>query len=294
MTSDGNNGTANQAENAAHYVAPQLKVIDLADVTITRGDRNILDQINWQVNSNQRWVIMGPNGAGKTTLMQVCTGYLHPTSGTVEVLDQKLGQTDVRELQTRIGLSSATISAALPPAETVFNSVLTAAYAVSGRWRERYDDVDYQRVNELLADWGLTQLAQRTVGTLSEGERKRVLIARALMTDPEILILDEPAAGLDVAGREDLVARLARLASDELSPCLILVTHHVEEIPPNFTHALLISDGKISTQGSIHEVIASEPMSHAFKTPLLVEFGEDRWYARGEVPSKGRRAKRSN
>lgn len=271
-----------------------MQVIELNAVTVTRGSKNILDGINWQVKANQRWVVMGPNGAGKTTLMQVCTGYLHPTSGEVVVLDQKLGQTDVRELQTRIGLSSATISSALPPEETVFNSVLTAAYAVSGRWRERYDDVDYQRTNELLSNWGLIDLAQRTVGTLSEGERKRVLIARALMTDPEILILDEPAAGLDVAGREDLVSRLANLASDEQGPCLILVTHHVEEIPPNFTHALLISDAKISALGPIHDVITSLPMSEAFKTPLVVEFGDDRWYARGEVPAKGRRARRVN
>ena len=267
------------------------RVLDLDSVTVRRGAKNILDGITWQVFEDQRWVIMGPNGAGKTTLMQICTGYLHPTSGKALILDQQLGKTDVRELRSRIGLSSAALNNFLPPEESVFNSVLTASYGITGRWRERYDEIDYQRTNQLLSDWGLTELAQRTVGTLSEGERKRVHIARALMADPEILILDEPAAGLDVAGREDLVARLANLASDPTSPTLILVTHHVEEIPPNFTHAMLMSDAKVSASGHIKEVVSSEPMSIAFKAPLEVEFGDDRWYARGKMPSRGRRAK---
>ncbi len=278
--------------SAAQLATSNESVIDLAEVTVRRGTKNILENISWSVKPEQKWVVMGPNGAGKTTLMQLCTGYIHPTTGTAKILNQKLGSTDVRELRTRIGLSSASLNSILVPAETVFNTILTAAYAVTGRWRERYEKSDYVRVEQLLVDWGLTQLTNRVVGTLSEGERKRVLIARALMADPELLILDEPAAGLDVAGREDLVARLAQLASDETSPCLILVTHHVEEIPPNFTHALLLSDAKVSAVGEITEVIASQPMSAAFKSPLVVEFGDDRWYARGEVPSKGRRAKR--
>ena len=267
------------------------RVIDLQDVKVRRGDQNILDGVTWQVQEDQRWVIMGPNGAGKTTLMQICTGYLHPTSGQARILDKQLGKTDVRELRSRIGLSSAALNNFLPPQEDVFNSVLTASYGITGRWRERYDEIDFQRTNQLLSDWGLTQLAKRTVGTLSEGERKRVHIARALMADPEILILDEPAAGLDVAGREDLVARLANLAADQMSPTLILVTHHVEEIPPNFTHALLLSDAKVSNVGYINDVIKSEPMSLAFKAPLEVEFGDDRWYARGAQPTRGRRAR---
>lgn len=269
------------------------RVVDLQDVTVHRGGKNILAHINWQVSANERWVIMGPNGAGKTTLMQICTGFLHPTTGSAQILGEKLGLTDVRELRTRIGLSSAALNNYLPLDETVFNTVLTAAYAVTGRWRERYDEVDFARTHKLLGDWGLTGFADRLIGTLSEGERKRTHIARALMSDPEILILDEPAAGLDVAGREDLVSRLAQLAVDPDSPCLILVTHHVEEIPPNFTHALLLSDGQVSSLGEVQEVIQSEPMSVAFKTPLDVEFGDDRWYARGRTPSRGRRA-RSN
>lgn len=269
------------------------RVVNLQNVTVHRGGKNILAKINWQVQAHERWVIMGPNGAGKTTLMQICTGFLHPTSGTAEILGQQLGRTDVRELRTRIGLSSAALNNYLPLDETVFNTVLTAAYAVTGRWRERYDEIDYARTRQLLNDWGLSGFEERLIGTLSEGERKRTHIARALMSDPEILILDEPAAGLDVAGREDLVSRLANLAGNPESPCLILVTHHVEEIPPNFSHTLLLSDGQVTAMGNVHDVIRSEPMSNAFKTPLDVEFGDDRWYARGRTPSRGRRA-RSN
>lgn len=268
-----------------------MSVIDLNQVTVRRGQKNILENVSWRVNPEERWVIMGPNGAGKTTLMQICTGYIHPTSGTAIILSEQLGKTDVRELRSRIGLSSAALNLFMPVEETVYNTVLTAAYGITGRWRERYDEIDHARVVELLTAWNLTELRDRTIGTLSEGERKRVHIARALMADPEILILDEPAAGLDVAGREDLVARLAALAADDRSPCLILVTHHVEEIPPNFTHALLLSDAKMSAQGAIHEVITSEPMSVAFKTPLTVEFGDDRWFARGATPTRGRRAR---
>ncbi len=267
------------------------RVVELNQVSVRRGSKNILDNVTWSVSADQRWVIMGPNGAGKTTLMQICTGYIHPTTGSAKILGQELGKTDVRELRTRIGLSSAALNSVLPNSETVFDTVLTASYAITGRWRERYDQIDLTRTNQLLNSWGLSQLADRKVGTLSEGERKRVHIARALMTDPEILILDEPAAGLDVAGREDLVSRLANLAADPHSPCLILVTHHVEEIPPNFTHALLLSDAKISALGEVQDVIRSGPMSAAFMTPLEVEFGDDRWFARGRQPSRAKRAR---
>lgn len=266
-------------------------MIALDDVTVIRGENEILKKVTWLVSPDQRWVIMGPNGAGKTTLMQICAGYLHPTSGAADILGYQLGEANVRELRTLIGISSAAIAALLPPDETVFNSVLTAAHGVTGRWRERYDQIDLDRTAKLLSDWNLTHLAQREIGTLSEGERKRVQIARALMCDPELLILDEPAAGLDVAGREDLVARLSELASDPSAPALVLVTHHVEEIPPNFTHAMLLSSGSISALGPIADVVQSDPMSQAFETPLIVEFSEDRWYARGRTPSRGRRAR---
>ena len=267
------------------------QVISLKGVSVQRDTKVILRDFSWEVNDGQRWVIMGPNGAGKTTLMQICSGYLHPTSGTATILDTEIGNTDVRELRTRIGISSAAVSSLMPPGESVLNTVLTAAHGVVGRWRERYDDIDIARAHSMLRAWGLEGMASRTIGTLSEGERKRVQIARALMADPELLLLDEPAAGLDVAGREDLIARLARLAADPQAPVMVLITHHVEEIPPNFTDALLISHGQVCAIGPVHDVIATAPMSQAFGAPLMVEFGEDRWYARGRTPSKGRRVR---
>lgn len=268
-----------------------LEILNLRDVTVRRGSNEILSNISWQVLAGERWVVMGSNGAGKTSLMQICSGFMHPTKGNAHILGYELGRTDVRELRTLVGISSAAVVALLPPEETVLDSVLTSAYGISGRWRERYDQVDRDRAHALMGDWGLTNFANRRIGNLSEGERKRVQIARALMCDPELLILDEPAAGLDVGGREDLVARLAQLAGDENSPSLILVTHHVEEIPPNFTHALLLRSGQLSAIGRLSEVIASEPMSQAFGIPLDVEFGDQRWHAQGKLPSRGRRAK---
>lgn len=265
-------------------------VLALDDVTVVRGDKKILSHVTWTVNEGERWVVMGPNGAGKTTLMQICSGYMHPTTGVAVVLGETLGKTNVRELRTRIGISSAAIASLLPPEETVFDAVLTAAHGVNGRWREVYEAVDRDRASEMVDNWGLHKLVDRRVGTLSEGERKRVQIARALMADPELLILDEPAAGLDVAGREDLVGRLALLAEDPMSPSLILVTHHVEEIPSNFSHAILLSNGGVSSQGGVNQIIASEPMSEAFGVRLTVERADERWYAHGFKPSRGRRA----
>ena len=265
-------------------------VLRLSGVTVVRGTTTILDSISWNVQPSERWVVMGPNGAGKTTMMQVCTGYVYPSEGTAKILDQQLGLTNVRDLRSRIGISSAATAALLPPGETVIDAVITGAYGVSGRWREVYETMDRDRAMDMINQWGLAHLVDRRIGTLSEGERKRVQIARALMADPELLLLDEPAAGLDVAGREDLVSRLATLAADEMSPSLILVTHHVEEIPPNFTHALLMSNGRISAEGPINEIIKSEPMSDAFGVRLAVEKADDRWYAHGWKPSRGRRA----
>lgn len=266
-------------------------VLELNDVTVHRGGTEILSHVSWDVSRGQRWVVMGANGAGKTTLMQVCSGYLHPTSGHVNILGYQVGKTDMRELRTLVGISSAAVAALLPPSETVHDSVQTAAYGITGRWREHYSSEDRNRAYELISAWGLLSLADRRIGTLSEGERKRVSIARALMCDPELLILDEPAAGLDVSGREDLVSRLGVLAGEEVAPNLILVTHHVEEIPPNFTHALLIKNGKISASGEVPQVISSQPMSEAFGLPLVVEHGDGRWYAQGKLPNTGRRAK---
>jgi len=259
-------------------------VLDLHGVTVRRDTKNILDAVDWQVNEGERWVVLGRNGAGKTTLLQIASARMHPTAGSVDVLGERLGRVDVFELRPRIGLASAALAERIPGDETVRDVVLTAAYGVTGRWREEYEEFDAERADALLAAFGVDHLADRYFGTLSEGERKRTQIARALMTDPELLLLDEPAAGLDLGGREELVAALSELASDPASPVLVLVTHHVEEIPPGFTHLLLLRDGLVHKAGPIGEVLTADNLSEAFGMPLLVAHGGGRWMARAARP----------
>uniref|UniRef100_UPI003564CF26 ABC transporter ATP-binding protein n=1 Tax=Actinotalea sp. TaxID=1872145 RepID=UPI003564CF26 len=220
-------------------------VLELQDVGVRRGTTTILEHVTWTVHEGERWVVLGRNGAGKTTLLQIAAARMHPSSGSASVLGERLGRVDVAELRMRIGVASAALADRFDPAERVVDIVLTAAYAMTGRWREQYEALDHERARTLLGVFGVGELAERTWGTLSEGERKRTQIARALMTDPELLLLDEPAAGLDLGGREELVAALAELAGDQRSPVLVLVTHHVEEIPPGFTHLLLLKDGTV-------------------------------------------------
>jgi iron complex transport system ATP-binding protein len=255
-------------------------VLDLQDVSIRRGTTTILDQVSWTVREGERWVVLGRNGAGKTTVLQVASGRMHPSSGTADLLGQRLGRVDVFELRPRIGLASAALAERIPASEQVRDVVLTAAYGMTGRWRETYEAVDESRAQDLMAAFGVDRLADRRYGTLSEGERKRVQIARALMSDPELLLLDEPAAGLDLGGREELVSALAELAADRRSPVLVLVTHHVEEIPPGFTHLLLLRDGKVHAAGPVGQVLTAQTLTDAFGTPLQVERVGDRWTAR--------------
>lgn len=255
-------------------------VLDLQGVTVRRGTSTILDAVDWQVQEGERWVVLGANGAGKTTMLRVASARLHPTAGTADLLGERLGRVDVFELRPRIGLASAALAEQIPPDERVEDVVLTAAYGVTGRWREGYDELDADRATDLLRAFGVADLADRLFGTLSEGERKRVQIARALMTDPELLLLDEPAAGLDLGGREELVAALAELAGDPRSPVLVLVTHHVEEIPPGFTHLLLLKDGAVHAAGPIEDVLTADTLSSAFGVPLVVAHGGGRWMAR--------------
>ncbi len=262
-------------------------VIELVGVSVERGGQRLLDDISWQVDEDQRWVVLGGNGAGKTTLLQVVSTHLYPTAGMVGVLGELLGTVDVFEVRPRIGLTSAALADRIPRHELVHDVVVSASYAVVGRWRERYDDLDHERAAGLLADLGVARLAGRTFGTLSEGERKRVQIARALMTDPELLLLDEPAAGLDLGGREDLVTTLSTLAHDPDAPATILVSHHVEEIPPGFTHVLMLRDGAVVAQGPIGETMTADHLSDTFGLPLKLETHAGRFAARRGGPSVG-------
>lgn len=251
----------------------------MAAVSVVRGAKTLLSKVDWQVSEGERWVILGPNGAGKTTLLQIAAARLHPTSGIAGILDESLGKVDVFELRPRIGLSSAALANQIPEYETVLNVVVTAAYGVTGRWREGYEKDDERRAFALLNDWGMGPLLNRKFSTLSEGERKRVQIARALMTDPELLLLDEPAAGLDLGGREDLVHRLSQLAMDEDAPAIVLVTHHLEEVPPGFTHAMLMRDGEVVAAGPVEEVLTSGNLSETFGLPLDVSVNAGRYTA---------------
>ena len=254
-------------------------VVRMDGVGVRRGATALLARVDWRVELDEKWVVLGPNGAGKTTLLRLAATELHPTSGTVHVLGELLGRTDVFELRPRIGFSSASLASRVPGDEVVSDLVVSAGYAVLGRWRESYADQDNARATGLLAALGVVGLAGRRFGTLSEGERKRVLIARALMTDPELLLLDEPAAGLDLGGREDLLARLATLAADPDAPATVLVTHHVEEIPPGFTHAMLMRDGAVVAQGLLDSVLTEENLAKTFDVDLVLQRSGDRYFA---------------
>jgi iron complex transport system ATP-binding protein len=267
-------------EAAVATVPDEDTVIALDRVSVIRGGNHLLRGLTWQVELDERWVILGPNGAGKTTLLNLASARMHPSRGTAYVLGERLGRTDVNELRTRIGLTSAKLAESLPPEERVLDAVVTAAWSVVGRWRESYDPMDESRARALLDQLGMGTMTDRTFGTLSEGERKRVQIARALMTDPELMLLDEPAAGLDLGAREDLVARLAELAGDPDAPALVLVTHHVEEVPPGFTHALLLREGSIVASGLLGETLTAENLSKAFGMPLVVDRSAGRYTAR--------------
>ncbi|WP_412737132.1 ABC transporter ATP-binding protein [Krasilnikovia sp. MM14-A1259] len=256
-------------------------VLKFDRVSVIRGGNFLVRGLSWQVELDERWVVLGPNGAGKTTLLNLASARLHPSRGTAWVLGERLGRTDVNELRTRVGFSTGAFADRVPPDERVLDVVVTAAWSVVGRWREQYDPQDEARARALLDQLGMGKLADREFGTLSEGERKRTQIARALMTDPELMLLDEPSAGLDLGGREDLVARLTDLALDPDAPAMVLVTHHVEEIPPGFTHAMLLREGTVVAAGLLGETLTAENLSKTFGLPLVVQRTGDRFTARG-------------
>lgn len=255
-------------------------VLDFTDVAMVRDGRTLVGPINWQVELDERWVIIGPNGAGKTSLMRMAAAEEHPSSGIALLMGEQLGRTDMRDLRMMIGLTSSALAHRIPEDEIVGDLVVSASYSVLGRWRETYEAMDFEQASELLHTLGAAHLADRTWGTLSEGERKRVLIARALMVNPELLLLDEPGAGLDLGGREDLVAHLGELALDPDAPAMVMITHHVEEIPFGFTHAMLLAEGGAVAQGLIDDVMTSENLSRTFSQEIKLDRIDGRWFAR--------------
>jgi iron complex transport system ATP-binding protein len=259
------------------------QVLEFADVVVRRDGRNIVDHLTWTVEDDERWVILGPNGAGKTTLLQLADTLIHPTSGSVGILGERLGRTDVFELRPRIGFASSAMAKRVPPEETVLNVVLTAAFSVLGRWNESYDDIDERRALRVLAEWKLDHLADRIFGTLSDGEQKRVQIARAIMTDPELLLLDEPTASLDLGAREELLALLGGYAQAPTTPAMVMVTHHVEEIPIGFTHVLLLRDGGIVASGRVGDALTAENLTETFGMPIALTAEDGRFAARARA-----------
>lgn len=247
--------------------------LDRPGVAVLRG-------VDWEVGPTERWAVLGPNGSGKTTMFELASGYLHPTRGTVEILGHRLGRVDVRRLRERIGLMSSSLVKKLVPQITATEVVVSGRAGALEPWWREYLDRDWARARRLLEDAGFAAIADRPFGHLSDGERQQVLLARALINDPDLLLLDEPAAGLDVGGRERLVQYMSTLAADLEHPPTVLITHHVEEIPPGFTHALLLRAGRVVASGPVHEVITADAMSEAFGLALCPEYSDGRWSCR--------------
>jgi len=274
------------AVDTAPTTDPDL-LVDFRDVTFVRDGRTLVGPVTWQVELDERWVIIGPNGAGKPPLIRMASAQEFPTAGTAFVLGERIGRTDMRDLRASIGLTSSALAQRVPDGEKVGDLVVSAGYAIMGRWREEYDEMDYAQALEVLEQVGAIHLMDRTWGTLSDGEKKRVLIARAVMTNPELLIMDEPAAGMDLGGREDLLAYLGELALDPDAPAIVMITHHLEEIPAGFTHAMLLDEGEIVAQGLIEDVLTSENVSKAYHQPIEVSVDAGRYFARRARRGRG-------
>ena len=245
--------------------------LELDSIVFERDGRRILDDISLSVDTGQHWLVLGANGSGKTTLLRIAAMYEHPSAGSVSVLGETFGRTDVRRLRRRVGYASAALASQFRSALTATEIVMTAKFAALEPWWHQYDDADRSRARDCLDRLGVAAFAERSLGTLSSGEQQRVLLARTLMNDPEVILLDEPSARLDLGGREQLVAALADLAAQHDGPPIVLVTHHVDEVPEGISHALLLRDGRLTTQGPIDTALTAESLSECFDMPLALE-----------------------
>jgi iron complex transport system ATP-binding protein len=254
-------------------------VVARGAVLVAPTGTTILEGIDWEVGGSDRWVIIGANGSGKTSLLRLAAAQTRPTSGTVDVLGERLGRTDMRELRRRIGMASVAVTDQLRPGLSAHDAVVTARHGALEPWWHDYDPADHARADELLATMGCAPLRDRPIATLSQGERQRVVLARALMPRPGLLLLDEPAAGLDLPAREALVDRLSDLAGDGEAPPMVLVTHHVEEIPPGITHALLLRGGRVVAAGPVDEAMTPPLLSDTFGIDVRLARRDGRWTA---------------
>jgi iron complex transport system ATP-binding protein len=255
-------------------------VVSLNNVSVIKSGNLLLDGVSWQIGQGERWILFGANGSGKTTLMEVVSSYLFPTRGTVQLFGHRLGKVDVRTLRPRIGYVGPAPTSLVRTHFPSIEIVLTGLHAsfVDTRWHT-YEDADWDRARDCLRTLHAEKLTDREFGTMSEGEKKRVLIARALMTSPDLLLLDEPGSGLDLGARERLVDSLASLAASPEAPPVVLVTHHVEEIPPGFDHILMLAGGKVVTSGRLDAVLTADALSATFEMPLELERRGHRWRA---------------
>lgn len=256
-----------------------MSLLELRGVTLSRSGTSILDNISWQTNEGEHWVVMGPNGAGKTTLMRALTGREHCDTGEVLVLGTSLKEHAPEDLGSLLGFSSSSLASHVRPGQTVRDVVRTAAWGQSVSFGEEYEEIDNERAQQVLAAFGVAHLSDRRFSTLSEGERQRVLLSRALMADPEVLVLDEPTAGLDLGARELLMQALTALMSIDYAPQIIVITHHLEEIPAGITHALLMKGGQVAAAGPVEEVLTGVKVSQLFDMPLSVTQNNGRWNA---------------
>ena len=255
-------------------------VIALQDVSVRREGFEVLSAVDWRVDATDRWVILGPNGSGKTTLLQVASARLWPTTGSVEILGARLGHVDVRTLRPRVALVSGAVTRQLRADLPARDAVASGRYGALETWWHRYSAEDWEQADRLLARGGVADIADRPFGVISEGERQQVLLARALMAEPELVMLDEPFAGLDLGARERLLVHLADLASEPGGPAVVLVTHHCEEIPPGFTHGGLMRRGRLAAAGHLTDAITSDAVSACFGVAVAVGRTDGRWWSR--------------